>query len=226
MNNDNAQAEIGEKLTLVCKKELSELPRIGKLKPPHLNFTSLYSVNEICVDGLIEEFESNWPSVTIEWPTASDQVIELINQTIGQFDEQGSQIEGAASFIERARAAVAGAVRARKEVERNLPNLVKRTAHYKTEGLRLAIKGHLLLANFKIHDTLFYLSSWNGLQKLGKAVPKSISPFRATSDEVYAKLLGASPEKIYHGRLGKIGNYSLSGGYIAIFISTPQMISC
>jgi Alpha/beta hydrolase family len=176
-------------------------------KPPlGLTMTSIYAIDEQGFDSAMERFGPNWPECKIEWPKASDRLLTIIQDALRRFDEEGAGLIGSEYFIKNAPRAIADAIRGRSLVQKQLPNLIRRSSEFGREYLKVAVKNYLLLANWQTHQMLIYLSSWQGLKQLGLEVPASVIPFQGISfEDTLSRLFDETSSEIYTGRL----NYSV-----------------
>lgn len=196
-----------------------------------ISLTSFVSVDEEELDSTIESFGFNWPEVGIKWDRSCDQFLLLVREAVKKFGDDFTR--GAKeAFIKAAPARIASTVRNRAIFQKRLPGLVSRMRKFDTgentefgrECTREAIKGFLLLANFKSHQDLALI---NGIQHLNLPVPKVCIEFLVMPSKDFLRRLHGESDDILHERLYKIGDYDIdrgSGGPPFMYVYVPKWL--
>jgi hypothetical protein len=191
--------------------------------PIVLPMTSIYAIDEEALESAIQRFGQDWPRPTIVWPSYCDRLIALIRDTIRKFDDEATNLAGSDFFIKNAPRAIAFTRSNRDEIQSRTSSMVRRLSGMREENIKNAIRTYLLLANTKIHYTLAHLSTWDGLEKLGRGELKSLIPFLGTTN--YLTKLFDSNEATNIGRLHYINDFPIfENGTNYTYLNAPKSI--
>jgi Alpha/beta hydrolase family len=201
-------------------------PRKRDASKYYISMTSVFAVNEQEIDSLLNKFGTEWPQVTVEWTQSYNDLISIIQDAVNRFDQEASQFSED-DFMKDAPPNLATGLSRREQVQERLPRLVRRTADFDRQYIKVAVKSFLLWGAFETHRHLIHIASWRGMKFLKLDIPavvSSLGPCIYHSEESYRRIFREESE-IYHGRLHYIGDYEIKrGGLPYVYLYAPKYI--
>jgi hypothetical protein len=199
------------------------------MSEPVIAMPSVYAVDEQTIDQAFDLFGIQWPKTSIAWPKAYNDLISIVRDGVGRFDEVASHCAGD-DFIKDAPPALAKALSARNSIQERLAHLVQRAQNFDRRCLKLAVKWFLIWGSFDLHRHLIHIASWRGFSLLKLEVPPEMTSLRpliyGAEEKLLARIFRAEAE-IYSGRLHSIGDHAISpggnqSGYIYLYAKRTE----
>jgi hypothetical protein len=177
-------------------------------------------------------FGTDWPKVDIEWPNSADEILNVLDRALDQFDKGASKLLGAEVFAENVNKYLSKIPELRSMAERGIPSMVRRLRLFQEEERENSVSNFLLYANWEIHRMPhYYATAWLGMRELGLEAPSSWETLRieridllTEHERVLANVLGYPGTELANTLLIRLDGMEMNmyNGSPGVYVFLPR----